>query len=414
LLVDGPVTVEDSAFLETAHIELVHVPDAWSALLAAYLPGTYTGSEDRSLELHLSGPILPGDSATMLARASGKGRVELGHYTSPELETEGGRIDIELKGGRALLGGELDANGGSLSLDGDLLLVSSSPTASRVSFDAKDAEARTALSPLFARVHPAFAGLSQIENGSLSGLITSRLELSYPGDQSLLDLGSGAATFEAARLNGDGSFGLSHAGIRGAPFFDQLLQLAGAEAGSELGLDAVPFSIRSGALTYDNPWKWSLGGLTTFFSGAVGFDQKLALNWSLPLSEGFLKKQGLPKELAGQTLALPIGGTVSSPKLDWKAPLTELAKDSLKEAVQDELKDELGSLEEKLRKESGGLLDDKASGDAAEVLRRADELWSAGKQAEARPLYKRLREEFKLSPTYLLNRDRIKERAKGE
>ena len=46
------------------------------------------------------------------------------------------------------------------------------------------------------------------------------------------------------------------------------------------------------------------------------------------------------------------------------------------------------------------------------VRRYYDELWSQGKRKEAAALYLRLREDFKLSLTYALNKDRIKDRAK--
>jgi hypothetical protein len=39
-------------------------------------------------------------------------------------------------------------------------------------------------------------------------------------------------------------------------------------------------------------------------------------------------------------------------------------------------------------------------------------LWEAGKPDEARPLYKRLKDDFKLTLTYLVNKDRIDKRAK--
>ena len=62
--------------------------------------------------------------------------------------------------------------------------------------------------------------------------------------------------------------------------------------------------------------------------------------------------------------------------------------------------------------EEGGEQGGGAKDDPAALLEQAQELWDAGEKAEAARLYQRLREEFKLSLVYLLNRDEIKDRAK--
>jgi len=49
--------------------------------------------------------------------------------------------------------------------------------------------------------------------------------------------------------------------------------------------------------------------------------------------------------------------------------------------------------------------------DPARLLAEADGLWEQGREDEARVIYKRLREDFRLSLVYLLNKDHIKDRA---
>ena len=363
-----------------------------------------------AMQLDLTAPLELGDLQIMLAGARGDARISLSAFTTPEVDSQGGELKLNIEDGRARIEGRFDANDGPLTLDGDLALVPSADRATTLRFDAPGSEARAGLAPLLSYLHPAFATLDSVQGGVLSGSLSTAIQLEYPGTDALSELASGALSFDPALLSGDGRFGLGQAGIGGSPLVDQLLEMAGAAAGETFDLAAFPFSIREGALTYDEPWDWNIGGLATAFAGSVGFDQGLDLIWTLPLTEEFLKKQGLPKELAGRTLVLPIGGTATSPDLDWNDSLEKLAKD----ALQDELSGEVDELEQRLREEVGGLLGGGGGDDdPAQLLRRADELWEAGTKAEAQVLYKRIREDFKLSPTYLLNRDKIKKRAKG-
>ena len=57
----------------------------------------------------------------------------------------------------------------------------------------------------------------------------------------------------------------------------------------------------------------------------------------------------------------------------------------------------------------GGAKDDPGS-----LLSQADDLWNAGKKSEAAAIYKRLRDDFKLSVVYALNKDRIKDRSRWQ
>jgi hypothetical protein len=61
----------------------------------------------------------------------------------------------------------------------------------------------------------------------------------------------------------------------------------------------------------------------------------------------------------------------------------------------------------------GGLLggNRESQEDSKQLLEQADALWDQGKKRKAAKIYRRLEKEFKLTSVYLLNRDRIEERA---
>jgi hypothetical protein len=87
---------------------------------------------------------------------------------------------------------------------------------------------------------------------------------------------------------------------------------------------------------------------------------------------------------------------VRSPRLEAEELLADLAS----QAAKRELESRLG-------------LGGKATvEDPATLLERADALWSQGQKTEAAALYMRIREEFKLSLAYALNKDRIRDRSK--
>lgn len=74
--------------------------------------------------------------------------------------------------------------------------------------------------------------------------------------------------------------------------------------------------------------------------GAVGFDQSLSLVAEVPIRDEWLRSERLREAFAGKTLQLPVGGTLSRPKLDLRS-LERLASDFLREAAADALQGEL-------------------------------------------------------------------------
>ncbi len=409
---DAPVAATQRArasgrFVATT-FDLVLAPTGEGAPFALH-------QDEVGIDLALDGPLATGDLDAQLAGMEGTLDLRLSPLETAGIALEGD-LSLALSGGRATLQGDLGLNGGKAELTGDLGLTARTEGPSTLALKVDGARARGELGPLLGHVHPVFAGLAKADSGLLTGVITSELSLALPTSALLDRIELGEEGFDPKELSGRGSFGLRGVKIEGAPLYDQLLALLGKEDQRDLTLEPVGFGIDAGRLTYDQPWTWTIAGTQTSFGGSIGLDGTLALAWAVPLDAGFVKEQGLPEELAGRTLTLPLSGTIDDPRLEWKGALDELARGAVQEELASRVDEVKRDLEEMLGDEIGtdvgDLLGDKGAEDPEALLSRADALWAQGKQDEARPLYKRLREEHKLTPTYLLNRDRIKERAK--
>ncbi len=81
--------------------------------------------------------------------------------------------------------------------------------------------------------------------------------------------------------------------------------------------------------------------------GSVGFDQSLLMTAEVPIKDEWVAKEKFLASLRGQTLQVPIGGTASKPKLDYRA-LTDLSKQAVSGAAMKLLEDELGKGLDKL------------------------------------------------------------------
>jgi hypothetical protein len=187
---------------------------------------------------------------------------------------------------------------------------------------------------------------------------------------------------------------LEAASIRGSPLLELLSEL-GIDTQRSLDLKPIEFTIQKGRLLYARPWTWSFSGTETNFTGSVGLDQSLELNWNVPVNDQLVRRFAFLDALRGEVIQIPLRGTLRSPKLDTAGVMKELATT----VAERELAGRLGL--------GGG-----RGEDPSELLKRADTLWGQGQKREAAALYLRLRDEFKLSLVYALNKDRIKERAK--
>ncbi len=374
--------------------QFAYVPDRLGVVLAPFLPGKLGGAEEQRLDFTLDGRARDFALATLLTGTVAHVNLGLGRFERPEIQLDG-TLRVEVKDEKLRLTGDLGANGGTLQLDGELdLAQGKSPPRSKLTLTAKAVRANEGLAPLLALLHPAF-GAAELAQGSLEGLIGLSLDVSYDAPLSLEALGAGWESLPKAPISGAGRLELSQAALRGSPLL-ALLGNFGVDATQTLDVRPIEFTIQKGRVTYAKPWTWTLAGTETTFTGSLGLDQSLDLAWNLPITDELIKRWSYLESLKGERLSIPLRGSVQKPRLE----ADQLLKDLAAKAAKSELESRLG-------------LGGKAGGDdPASLLERADVLWSKGQKAEAAALYLRLREEFKLSLPYALNKDRIKERSK--
>lgn len=390
---------------------LRYVPDRLGAVLAPWLPGSLSGSEPEELTFAVDGVLAEMELEEVLASSAGEVRVDLARYTVGGFETAG-TMTATMGEGRAELAGELAANGGSLRvlgvLEGDPAAAGGTGARLSVTMDAVGVNAGVA--SLLSRAHPAFAAAE--ERADVGGLLSGELELEWDGDVRLEQLAGGWDAIPHERLSGRARLELNDAVLRASPFLAALLE--GFDETGARALDVAPIELRieRGRVVYERPWTWTIRDATTRFVGSVGLDRSLDLTWQVPVTAKLVERYAFLEAVEGQELGIPIRGTALRPEIEWEGVLDELAR----KAVQDEVTERLGvdDLKDILRGgERGG--GERGEGESAEeLLARADRLWDEGDKPKAAKIYRRIRDDHKLSPTYLLNRDRIKRRGDHE
>jgi hypothetical protein len=415
------------ARIEGLQGDLVYVPDRVGALLAPWLPGRLSGSEEERIAFRFDGDLAELELAALLAGTEGSAHVGLGRFETTGLALDGD-LRVEVKDGKASCNGTLAANGGTIALQGEIsaaelapgepgdvpvagrdeaqLAASAKPT-SKMTVKLKDVQANSALSPLLGLVHPAFGRLDALEKSSIAGLIDCDLDLAYDAPLTPAALSGGWQALPKAPINGRGRFGLRKAALTGSPFVSWALGELGLDASKALDLPALEFTIERGRLRYQKPWTWSFGGTTTSFTGSIGLDETLDLRWSVPITPELVERYSYLAILAGEPIELSIAGNVRSPKIEWQGLLGDLAKKAARKELERRL---LGGAGAGTGDTTGA--GEAASGDPQELLDQADRLWADGKKVEAAVIYKRIKDDFELSLVYLLNKGRIKERAK--
>jgi len=384
----------DEVRLEGLTGELAYVPDRLGAVLGPLLPGKWTGSVEQRATFRYDGRARDFTLEEVLRSSNSRVDLGLGQFVRPEVALDG-TLALETRDEKALLRGDLAANGGTLVIDGTLDLAREKPR-SRLTVNARDVKANSGLAPLLALAHPAFAATS-LTRGSLEGLIGLTLDVTYEGPLTLDQLEGGWAALAKEPISGTGTLSVSGAGLAGSPLLAALAEF-GVDTQKSLELKPIEFTIKKGRLTYARPWTWTIGGAETSFTGSVGLDQTLALDWNLPITPELVARYDFLSVLQGERISIPIRGTALAPRLDS----ADLLKDLTAKAAKKALAQKLGL--------GGGKGEE--SEDPDTLLKRADELWSKGQKAEAAKLYERIKEDYKLSLTYALNKDRIKDRAK--
>lgn len=377
------VTIRDakvsSTFLRTAargrwKDDVVHLEgDLWyipAKLDAVFdLPGEFTGTGEEQMTFAFDAPVRARAFLDFVRAAAGKATVGVGRWESRGIEL-GGRLHTDAADGVLSLRGGLDVNGGRADLTSSVDARGAEPEYRVVATYEKvqlDPEMTTFLQFL----HPMF-----LEGTSLAGTAQGSVELSYRGD------------FAAEKLNGRGSIQFTDLLVKEGELLRELGVLIDV---GEIRMEPLVFSLREGRVTYEKPLKMKISGQQTTWTGSIGIDGSLDLLWEIPVGPKLIRKYPALERFSGETIRIPVRGTLTSPRVEWQKPvedlLTKSAGDWLDKLIPDE--------------------------DAArKLLEEADRLYDEGKIDEAGKLYTQIREKHRKTKVYDRNKDRIKQRMK--
>jgi hypothetical protein len=77
----------------------------------------------------------------------------------------------------------------------------------------------------------------------------------------------------------------------------------------------IPFRVADGRVEHQN-FQIEIGDVIVRTSGYVGFDQSLGLVAEIPIRDKWVQRDKFLRGLKGQTLKIPIRGTLNKPQLD--------------------------------------------------------------------------------------------------
>lgn len=110
----------------------------------------------------------------------------------------------------------------------------------------------------------------------------------------------------------------------------------------------VNFRVLNGRVEHDQ-LEFMIDDVVLRSQGSVGFDETLALTIHVPIQDRWIANERLLVGLKGQTLAIPIGGTLGRPQIDQRA-VANLSQQVLQSAAQQAIGTELNKALEKLFK----------------------------------------------------------------
>jgi hypothetical protein len=395
------------AVFETLEARLLYRPEELGALLGPWLPvplsRRLSGAEEERIDVDLAGTVAAPDLESLFAGLTGEAVLGLGRVSTPAIDAEGD-LELGLTPDGTTYEARLASNGGRLTLSGAFGLGATEEGGTTLHLDADTIEATSRLSPLLAIVHPAFAAVETLQRSELAGVVGCHLDLTYTGPLSRDVLTGGWDAFPTTSIAGRGRFEITGARLAGAPALNRMLELLGADPEAEIRIRPMEFVIDAGRLTYADDWTWTIADVETTFTGSVGLDETLDLSWNVPITAQVIEEHGFLEVLEGRTIALPITGTTQRPELEWDEALKDLTESLGPRDLLEELGIDTGLPGSSTGEEEGD--------DPAALLARANRLWEEDRKVEAAALYRRIREDHKLSLVYALNRDRIKRRGK--
>ncbi len=414
----GDPSATTPARIESLQATVRYVPDRLQQWFGVLLPVTLSGADMQTTTLTVSGPLrlVEGDPLATLADLSVDADIGLGRASLPLVDV-GGSLTADIVDGALALGSDVDVNGGkaSLTLNGPLRdviasVAGGSPNkATTISLNWNDVGADAKLGAALDNVHPLLASLDpQAGNTGFASRLTGKIDLSYAGAL-LPDALAGGIDFAA--FSGDGRIALGDTLLAASPLLADMLTNLGGTGDRRFEIAPLEFSLANGTLRYDKPWSWNMGGVETSFTGAVNLDQSIDMRWSLPITKALADRHSFLARLQGESITIPLVGSLTAPRLAWDGVLSELADRAVKREFEGRIDDALPGLDIPGLGGLTGGSDKPGREDPKDLLAEADRLWDAGDTEEARKIYERLEDDFKYSLVVLANKDRIEDRA---
>ncbi len=121
----------------------------------------------------------------------------------------------------------------------------------------------------------------------------------------------------------------------------------------DLGNQEIPFSIDNGRVNHQGI-RLRIDDVIIETDGSVGFDQSLNLIAKIPIQDAWLGDNRWLEGLRGQSLQIPISGTVSQPRLDTQS-IQQLSRQLIQQAaggaINGAVQDQVGELQNKFGNE---------------------------------------------------------------
>jgi hypothetical protein len=110
----------------------------------------------------------------------------------------------------------------------------------------------------------------------------------------------------------------------------------------------VNFQVMDGRVHHEG-MEFQVGDVTMRSSGSVGFDETIGLTLQVPIQDAWIANEPLLAGFRGQTLQVPISGTLTRPQMDSRA-VASLGQQLLQGAAQQAIGGELNKALDKLFK----------------------------------------------------------------
>ncbi len=179
---------------------------------------------------------------------------------------------------------------------------------------------------------------------------------------------------DAEEMTASGTIHLSQSAVGAGPLAEQLLGSVlevrkilkpGSEEKTvrtsiEIKDQSVPFIVQDGKV-YHKQMEFSHKELTIRTSGSVGFDQEIQMTAVIPIDDDWIDGNKYLAGLKGQSLSLPISGTVTQPQID-KTMINQLTQDLVRKtasaaaqtAVQEKLTPKINEYQQKFNEKLNG------------------------------------------------------------